>query len=415
MAHLGPASTVSAEGTARVGDMRVAMLHYGVGTEHVHATLINQDGVRHSLRLAKVKQVAPQAERLSWMLRAPTRFPASELSDALHSFSADWGRRVLPPTELLAEYDVLVIVPHHFLHDVPMQVVRTGEADECTGNRFGISYCSSATLFERTVDRNPARADGVADWLFPLADGASEGAPKPPERCSALGMDVLFGNARYRELAQACASHFPDCYLVPSRNELKSPAVQGADVICLVCHGVMNEQRHDESGLLLAGRRGIQSELTLWLHQGEWFSFRDLPFSYVPPQLDVAPEFQAGPLLPELMTIGEVRTSLEICAQLVMLLGCSTATGQLRSGDSYASLAYQWLSAGAVSVLGHQWEADFPFVAGWVPVFLDHWMRRRQPKAIAVRESLNRVLDDGLVPRDALHLWGAVVLLGDWI
>lgn len=115
------------------------------------------------------------------------------------------------------------------------------------------------------------------------------------------------------------------------------------------------------------------------------------------------------------MTITEVRTLVETRAQLVLLLGCSTATGQLRSGDSYASLAYQWLQAGAVGVLGHQWEADFPFVAEWVPVFLDNWIRRRQPKAIAVREALNQVLAGGLVPRDALHLWGAVVLLGDWL
>jgi hypothetical protein len=405
----------SQAGFARVGDMRVAMLHYGVGTEHVHATMIDQGGVLHSLRLAKVEQVAPHVERLVWMLRAPTRFPASELSNALHSFSVDWGRRLLPATELLAGYDVLVVVPHHFVHDLPLQVVRIGDAAECLGNRFGISYCSSATLFERAVDRNPARAGGVAEWLFPLSGGVPIGAPGPPGRCCALGVDVLGGDSRYRELAEACAGLFPDRSLLLGRDQLKSRVVQDADVICLVCHGVMNEQEHDESGLLLRGRRGIRSELTLRLHLGQWFSFRDLPFSYVPPQLDVAPEFQADPLLPELMTISEVRTFLEIRAQLVMLLGCSTATGQLRSGDSYASLAYQWLQAGAVSVLGHQWEADFPFVAGWVPVFLDYWIRRRQPKAIAVRESLNQVLADGLAPRDALHLWGAVVLLGDWI
>jgi len=410
------ARVASHASTVRVGDLRVAMLHYGVGTEHVYATLIDEDGSPRSTRLAAVEQVAQPVERLSRMLRAPTRYPPAELTEALHGFSADWGRRLLPPPEVLAGYDVLVVVPHHFLHDLPLQVVRTGDADECIANRFGVSFCSSATLLQRAAGRNPARADGVAQWRFPLTAGAggSDGAPDPPALCCALGVDVLGGDARYGELARSCAGHFPDRRLIMSRDGLKSPVVRQADVICLVCHGVTNAQEHDDSGLLLVAQPGSRSELTIALHLGQPFFFRDLPLRYLPPQLEVAPQFQSGQQ-PELMTITEVRTLVETRAQLVMLLGCSTATGQLRSGDSYASLAYQWLQAGAVSVLGHQWEADFPFVAGWVPVFLDNWVRRRQPKAIAVRDALNRVLDDGLVSRDALHLWGAVVLLGDWI
>ena len=415
MADQWKALTTADDAYQQVGDLRVALIHYAVGTEHVHATMIDQDGVLHSTQLATVEQVAPPIERLSRMLRAPTRFPPNELAEALQGFSIDWGRRLLPTPELLAAHDVLVVVPHHFLHDLPLQLVRTGEGDECLGNRFGISYCPSATLFERTVTRNPAREGSVAEWCFPLAGGAPKSAPNAPASCCALGVDVLSGNARYGELAQACASHFSDPWLLPSRDRLKLPEVADADVICLVCHGVTNAQEHDKSGLLLAGMRGAQAEFKLLLHLGQTWSFRDLPFSYVPPQLDMAPEFQADPQLPELMTITEVRTLLETRAQLVMLLGCSTATGQLRSGDSYTSLASQWLQAGAVSVLGHQWEADFQFVAGWVPVFLDNWIRRRQPKAIAMRESLNQVLDAALVPRDALHLWGAIVLLGDWI
>jgi CHAT domain-containing protein len=85
------------------------------------------------------------------------------------------------------------------------------------------------------------------------------------------------------------------------------------------------------------------------------------------------------------------------------------------SGDAYASVANHWLRAGAASVLGHQWEADFPFVAAWVPRFLRNWVERRQPKAIAAREALNDLLDSGAVPRDAAHVWGAFVLLGDWL
>ncbi|MFI7405962.1 CHAT domain-containing protein [Streptomyces sp. NPDC049541] len=401
-------------GTMRVGDLRVAMLHYEVGAEHVYVTLIDEDGLRQSTRLTTVEQVAQPVERLAWMLRAPTRFPPSELTKTLRSFSQDWGRRLLPASELLAGYDILVIIPHHFLHDLPLQVVFIGDADECLGNRFGISYCSSATLFERAVSRNPARVGGMAGWRFPLADGLPENAFETPNSCCAAGVDVLGGDLRYAELAKACADRFAKGQVMRSRDQLKSSSAKEADVICLVCHGVTDVRDHDNSGLLLTGRPfGPYTEISL--HLGEPFAFRDLPFSYLPPQLELEPQFQAHPLLAQLMTIAEVKMLVETRAQLVMLLGCSTATGELRSGDSYTSLAYQWLQAGAASVLGHQWEADFPFVAGWVSVFLANWIERRQPKAIAVRESLNQVLADGLVSRDALHLWGAVVLLGDWI
>jgi hypothetical protein len=381
-----------------VGRLRVAMIHYGVGTEHVSATVLGQDGDVHAVRLAAVADVAQASERLARMLRAPMRFRPSELSEGLHEFSSGWGRTLLPDPELLGGYDVLVVVPHHFLHDLPLQVVQVG-GGELLGNRFGISFCSSATMFERAVSRNPARVREDAT----------------PHVCCALGVDVVGGDPNYAELAQACASAFPEPVWTIARDMLKSPTAAAADVICLVCHGVTDAHEHDDSGLLLVGRAGWRNELSIPLHLGQIYQFRDLPFSYVPPQVDVAPEFREGPDLPELMTITEVRTLLETNAQLVMLLGCSTATGLLRSGDSYASLAYQWLQAGAVSVLGHQWEADFPFVECWVPVFLDHWVERRKPKAIAVRDSLNQVLAEGLVERDALHLWGAVVLLGDWI
>ena len=69
------ARVASHASTVRVGDLRVAMLHYGVGTEHVYATLIDEDGSPRSTRLAAVEQVAQPVERLSRMLRAPTRYP----------------------------------------------------------------------------------------------------------------------------------------------------------------------------------------------------------------------------------------------------------------------------------------------------------------------------------------------------
>jgi CHAT domain-containing protein len=171
----------------------------------------------------------------------------------------------------------------------------------------------------------------------------------------------------------------------------------------------------DNSGLLLASPKGFGSEIKQRLHYGEVYRFRDLPLRDMPPQIQLNQQYEQGRQDAEMMTIREVKLFLETRAQLVMLLGCSTAAGQVLSGDNYGSLAYQWLQAGAASVIAHQWEADFRFVSDWTPRFLNHWLSQRQPKAIAVRESLKEVIQTLSSPADTLQIWGAVTLLGDWL
>ena len=399
----------------RVRDLRTGMLHYAVGRDHVYATLIRQGGEILTKRLADMDEVVPKVERLARVLQAPTRFPAGQLARDLAEFATDWGRRLLPGPELLAELDVLVIVPHHLLHDVPFHLVETGDGDQSVGTWLALSYCSSATLFTRAVSRNPARQH-VGRWEYSRTNADPPDAPPAPRRCRALGVDVLGGNdPAYRQLAAQAAGWFAEPDLMGERVDIKSTRNGDAEVLCLVCHGITDPADHTNSGLLLSSRRGTRSEFPVSLHLGSTFWFRDLPFSYFPPHLTVNPESVPNGSVPELMTISEVRTFLESRAELVMLLGCSTATGRLQSGDSYASIAYEWLQAGAATVLGHQWEADFPFVADWLPRFLRNWVEKRQPKAIAVRDALNQMLNSGQVPRAARDIWGAVVLLGDWL
>jgi CHAT domain-containing protein len=186
-------------------------------------------------------------------------------------------------------------------------------------------------------------------------------------------------------------------------------------VICLVCHGYADIFAPENSGLLLRSPRGFGTEVTLLLHYGVPYHFRDLPLSYIPPQIQPSEKYDIGPEEAELMTVGEVKIFVETQAQLVMLLGCSTAAGQILSGDVFGSLAYQWLAAGAASVLAHQWEADLKFVSQWIPLFMDNWINKRQPKAIAVRESLKQLVEQSQNPDEILHLWGAITLLGDWL
>lgn len=401
----------------KVSELRAGLLFYLVGAHHINAVLLDQTGERCLFRLATVESIWPRLDPLINVLYEPLRSTQSEIVETLSGFSNGWGRQLLPPREALEPFDILVILPHHFLHYIPFHLISLGDGGPYLGTRFGVSYCSSATLFTRAVERNTARAQDVSSWEFSLDGEANGTAPALPEVCISIGVDIIGQNDdNFNQLAKDCAERFKNGrYLVFGRQSLKSSYNRSVDVICLVCHGYADAALPNNSGLLLTSPKGFGTEITEILHFGQPFHFRDLPLSDLPPQIQPSKKYSTGREEAELITILEVKLFMETQAQLVMLLGCSTAAGQVLSGDSFGSLAYQWLQAGAASVLGHQWEADFGFVAAWTPIFLDHWIRKRQPKAIAMRESIRQAIQQYPHPEEALQIWGAVTLLGDWL
>ncbi len=400
----------------KVSELRAGLLFYLVGTHHIDAVLLNQTGEHRLFRLATVESIWPRLDPLVNVLYEPLRSTQSEIVETLSDFSNGWGRQLLPPREALEPFDILVILPHHFLHYVPFHLISLTDGGSYLGTRFGVSYCSSATLFARAVERNTVRAQDVSSWEFSL-DGEDSGTtPKPPQECISIGVDIIGQNDdNYNQLAKACAGHFKNGRYIGYRQNLQSSYNRSADVICLVCHGYADAVLPKNSGLLLTSHKGVGNEITEILHYGQPFHFRNLPLSDLPPQIQPSEKYSTGREKAELMTLLEVKLFMETQAQLVMLLGCSTAAGQVLSGDSFGSLAYQWLQAGAASVLGHQWEADFGFVSAWTPIFLNHWIRKRQPKAIAMRESIRQAIQQYPYPEETLQIWGAVTLLGDWL
>jgi CHAT domain-containing protein len=399
----------------KVSELRVGLLFYIVGPQYIYVNVLNQTGERHFTKLAPVEQIWPHLDQLIRVLRDPSRCSQSEIVETFQCFSHEWGRLLLPPLEHLEPFDVLIFIPHHFLHYVPFHLVSLNADSQYIATRFGISYCSSATLFTRAVERNIARRNAVSSCEFSLHDTAADGTPAPPRVCISLGVDVIRQNdGMYAQLARRCARHFSEHKYLDGRADLKNPFFRDADVICLVCHGHADTFTPNNSGLLLKSAAG--REINIPLDYGsQYLMFRDLPLSYVPPHVDLCQKYDTGREEAELMTIGEVMIFTETQAQLVLLLGCSTAAGQILSGDAFGSLAYQWLQAGAASVLAHQWEADFGFVSEWIPLFLDNWVNKRQPKAIAMRESMKQLVEEGPNSAETLHIWGAVTLLGDWL
>src|SRR5262245_22958136 len=103
----------------RVADLTVGLLAYYVGTDYVYALLVDQQGDVRRFRLLSCRQASPLIDDLRDVMEQPLAFPPSEVAAVFHDFCHDWGRRLLPPPEALEPFDVLVVVPHHFLHGLP--------------------------------------------------------------------------------------------------------------------------------------------------------------------------------------------------------------------------------------------------------------------------------------------------------
>ena len=412
----------------RVCDLSVGMLLYFTGEEHVYAVLLDQQGRVQHFTLCRCADLVPVVDRVVDVLESPYAWSPAERARVLREFAEQSGPRLLPPAAALSSFDIITIVPHHFLHGVPFHVIKSG--GQPLGTRHGIAYCSSGTLLSRCVERNRARQFDTAAWQFPVPGDPAVPSGPVVKSCLSYGVDVLTEkNAAYRELAQTFAQPFPEHSAVDSRSNIKialnfatrtaaiADALRRPDAICLTCHGYYDTKHSHRSGLLLNGRQGVLDMRNITVHGDTVLRIQDHPFAEVPLRLSPNPARNEFGLIgdAEMLSTAELEVHCQTEAQLVALFGCFTGTGVLNANDDYASHAYQWLKVGAASAVASLWEADFPTLTDWSHRFATHWVRDRQPKAIAAREATRAQLvnNPGLVDEPAL--WGSVALLGDWL
>lgn len=405
----------------RLAALKVGLLYYMVGQEHLYAVLLEQGGQHLQFRLVPYRQLFSRLDQLCALIEGG--YPLTSRSAAVfHDFAYRWGRELLPPYEYLQPFDILVIIPHHTLHGLPLHMIWLEEEHTFLATAHAITYCSSATLFTRCVDRNPLRQLDLSTWEFFTQGDGLPTAPAPPEFGVSVGRDVKGDqSAHYERLAQTFASHFDPQrfrFLGPQvkadRNVIKHPRSEEGwaatwEVICIVCHGHYDAAFPDNSGLLLEGERwGLAMQRGIYLFPDILSIFPDHPFRNLPPGLIPRPDCVA-----ELLTVSELKVNCYTGAQLVALFGCSTGASQVISGDDGASVAHQWLKLGAVSVLANFWKSDIAFIEQWSTYFLTNWLQKRQPKAIAWQQATRSVLEEQ--PDLDPFIWGPISLLGDWL
>jgi len=402
-------------GTTPVGNLRVGAIEYLVGSARIEAAVIDEQAQSRLYPLCRVDECLAEAHQLLDVLEGPST--PNERARLLQSFSAGWGRKLLPPFEAIAGFDVLVLIPHHTLHALPLHAIWIEEENASLAACRGVTFCSSATLFTRCAQRNAARRIDCTKWLSGDPSTPPVSAPPMPRLCAGIASDAWDGkDESYRRLGELFGSHFEACN-GPSilRLGIKRPYRAGSDddpptydAIYFVCHGYHDPVQPANSGLLVSNPLPGTVERFIHLPGGQGSHFRDLPFRELPREIVPRPEAHA-----EMMTIAELQVEGFTQAELVALLGCSTSAGHVLSGDLMQSMGYQWLQLGAASVLASLWRLDIEFVSNWASAFLNNWLRFRQPKAIAWREALRAMLAGPIPP--PLYHWAAVQLMGDWL
>jgi CHAT domain-containing protein len=367
----------------------VAGLVYLVTAGHVHAALVER-GAWTWTRLAPARDLLAPAAGLRDEL-ADTMAVALRRLPRLDEFTRTWGRQLIPAGLLADPPDVLVLVPHGLLHQLPLHLVRAddGRALAC---RAGIAYSSSLALFCRTATRNHTRFTSW-DTTRPAAGG---------------GTDVL-GDAdtRFRRLAADVLAQFPQAApdKVMTRPFGRVAAKRALEdfrnaVLCIVTHGFADPDQHRDSGLLVDAQDAVAYR-ELRLYGAKWTAL-DLPLRDLP---DRPPIRRPA----EVLTLADLELLAPTEAHLTFLVACSAGASAVLQGDEPASLAEALLRLGSGGVVAPMWDCDYDLATAWTRTFLRAWAGGKAPKALAARAAF-RALGDGTDPA-AL---GPLHLRGDW-
>jgi CHAT domain-containing protein len=380
--------------------LRVGAVSYLIDRNGVHA-LVSMDSADHWTHLGTQGDEPTRVDNLRRELR-DVRAVAGGRTPQLTEFAESWGKTLLPREVLEHPPDVLVVVPHGWLHDLPLHLVSSDDGRPL-GTRSGITYASSHTLFTRCTERNQRRkASDAAEF------DATPPWTGPARECKVriAVADVRHDDDRLFEVvAEAVAGAFARDSVATgpaSLHTLREATAQEADVLCLIAHGWINPGDHLTSGLLVLEALGT-TEFPVIAHETT-FRLRDLPFGQPPAGLDLA-----RPTV--LLTTAQLEIFFESKQELILLLGCSAGSGRLMRADQPTSLAERFLQCGAASVVAPLWDIDISSTAAWAEAFLQAWHRGMMPKALAARYALSKLHDDGV----GLERAGALTLRGDWL
>jgi len=244
----------------------------------------------------------------------------------------------------------LIVVPHDVLHYLPFQSLITPNGNYLI-EEHGISYLSSASLMQFTIEKRKKSADSI------LAFGNPD-----------LGDPSL--NLRYAEReVKEIGRLFPTSAIYVRKEATERRAKEKAadyPLIHFATHGEFNEKDPLASSLKLSPENSSSGDLT------------------------TAEIFR-----------------LKLNASLVVLSACESALGRISSGDEIVGLTRAFIYAGTPSVVTTLWKVDDKATYLLMQSFYQNL--KRMSKGEALRKAQISLMRSLRHP----YFWGAFVLTGD--
>ena len=242
-----------------ISDLQVTSVSYLVGRDGVHALTSAPSGTRWTLLAGTEGDEPAKVDKLRRELRNPDSV-SDGYTPRLEEFTEGWGRALFPPEILATPPDVLVIVPHGWLHDLPLHLVRCDGGP--LGTLCGVTHASSHTLFLRCADRNRRRKPGddgrfdpAPPWTGPLRNRSAiiAGDVKSPDDrlvdTVARAVAGMRSGGRFRHDARSIRFN---------RGAGLDDLPESPDALCLVAHGWIDPE--DRLGLRAPRARGHRAQ-----------------------------------------------------------------------------------------------------------------------------------------------------------
>lgn len=298
-----------------------------------------------------------------------------------------------PIMKYLEGIDALYLVPHSFLHHLPLHALRIRD-DHGTMchllERFVISYLPTASVLRFCQLKNPFRLGRQ-----PITQSLILGNWEMEDEKNEIYIRSIHEEANS---VSKLLGTSPLMGRYASKSKFLEQSGQ-ADLIHLICHGYFFSSDH------------VMKTCGIHLSNGETIPNRidasDLLVSQDPKALYEKRLFDSFVTAEEIL-------ALRLRCHLITLSACVTGKKAVRQGDEILGMLRALIYAGAPSILISLWQAFAPSKKIFMSKFYHNWLTdRTQGKAIALQKTQLEVMK---IPEfGSLYHWGGYYLVGDML
>jgi len=298
------------------------------------------------------------------------------------------GELIEPFLMDVEEFDILYLVPHGWLHYIPLHAARCKDGEYLI-QKHQVVYSPSATVIKYCRLKNPRRK--------PDNNNSNGGNPS----YLSLGVGAkLQGNRQHNKLFEREARliyHKPGPEGIcktgeQATKELFSQECENKDIIHVACHGYFDHEDPLKSGLLLAAGGSLP-----------------------------CPTKKVGQKIifpPEMLLTAEELFNHRFTANLVTLSACVTGLNENKPGDELIGLTRACIYAGTPSVLVNLWHVRLESNLRLIESFYTHWLApgKKISKVEALQKAqLEMINDTSRAEWQHPYHWAPFVLVGDWL